>query len=68
MTITHAFVAFRRCGGAMLIGVDSPDFDDPIGVSENEIAVLLRAGGRLERVTLDESREVRMCFGCEGCR
>lgn len=52
----------------MLSGVDDPTFPDPIGMNEMEIANLLRAGGRLERITIDEARTITMCFGCEGCR
>lgn len=50
----------------MLIGVDDPAFEDPIGMDEKAIAVLLRSGGRLERHPIGAT-SVAMCFGCADC-
>lgn len=64
---THAFVAFRRCGLAMLIEVDEGArlARDTL----DEFLTCLRDGGRIGYMPIEEARKLTMCFvDCEACK
>lgn len=59
---THAFVGYLRCGNASFLEADIGQVLDG-----DEIAKLLRVGGRVEREPLESVKAVGLCFGCGGC-
>ena len=59
---THAFVGYLRCGNASFLEADIGQVLDG-----DEIAKLLRNGGKVEREPLEAVAAVGICFGCGGC-
>jgi hypothetical protein len=53
--ITHAYVGFHPDGSAYFIFVDDASKD-----CAREVAKVIRGGGRIERMTIEEAREVRL--------
>jgi hypothetical protein len=56
---THAYVARRTCGHPIALIVDLPD--DPKGTAK-AVAEQLRAGHKIERVTIPEARDIGVVY------
>lgn len=60
-TATHAFVGYAKCGKAKVLEVDE-------GKRLKWIEKLIRDGGRVERLLIEDARKSELCFGCEVCK
>ena len=58
---THAFVGYAKCGKAKVLEVDE-------GQTMSWMTKLVRAGGRVERMTIEDARKQKLCFGCKECK
>lgn len=59
---THAFVGYRRCGKAMFLEADEGQI-----LRGPDLGACLRAGGKIDRVPLEQARTIPLCFGCGDC-
>lgn len=59
--VTHAYRGYLRCGHLNWLAGDDPTPSERDSLAD-DIAEIIRAGGHVDRVTLEEARESK--FGC----
>lgn len=60
--LTHAYVGYRADGTACMVLVDDTSTPAAAKMTAKDCAGVIRKGGRVERVTIEAARQIKLSY------